>query len=100
MACSCPAAACQRRPKTGSGLDSVTDRRLASSTRLAAEHLYRGPGDLLGRDVVEVLRNPPAMPERVDDLPVAVAPEHILQRLMHRGPGRHSAFPQGVGVLR
>src|SRR6266508_1232091 len=77
----------------------TTDRRLASSTRLPAEPMRRGPGDLLGRDVVEVLGDAPAVPERVDDLPVAVAPEHVLQWLVHPGSSRDRAFPQGGGVV-
>ena len=50
---------------------------------LAREQLGHGPLELLPRDVAYVLGEPPAMAERVGDLPVTLAPEGLGQRLAH-----------------
>jgi hypothetical protein len=47
-----------------------------------------GGHDFVARNVVEVLRDVPAVPERVFDLAVPVAPEHVRQGLTHLGAGR------------
>jgi hypothetical protein len=61
-------------------------RGAAMRCEAAREHGCRGSGDLLGWNVAEVLRNPPTVAEGVDELPVAVTPEHVLQRLYTVAP--------------
>src|SRR4029453_9880502 len=55
--------------------------------------------DLVARDVAEVLGEAPAMTEGVDDLPVTVAPEGVLQRGVDLGTGGERPFPETVDVV-
>jgi hypothetical protein len=54
--------------------------------------------DLVVRDVSHVVRDIPSVPEGVLELAVAVAPEHVLDRLPDRRTGGHSLREDGVGV--
>jgi hypothetical protein len=53
-----------------------------------AEYLRSGRDDRLVRHVVEVLADVPAVPERIIELTVAVAPEHVRKRLSDLSPRR------------
>lgn len=46
-----------------------------------------------------MLREGPAVAERVDDLPVPVAPERILQREGDLGPRLECALPEVIHVV-
>src|SRR4051794_26055166 len=63
----------------------------------------RGRGDgvfqLLGAQVVEPLRDGPLEAERVDHLSVEIAPERLLDGLLHRGAGVDGLLERGVRVL-
>jgi hypothetical protein len=50
------------------------------------------------RHVAQVLADIPAMPERILELAVQVAPEHLLQRLTDLGAGRHRLGEHRLGV--
>jgi hypothetical protein len=65
----------------------------------SGEQLGHRALELLARDVADVLGEPPAMAERVGDLPVALAPEGVGQRLAHLGTGVDCALPDGVHVV-
>src|SRR5215208_1918406 len=64
-----------------------------------AERLGRGAGDLLCRDVAHVLSDPPAVTEGVGDLPVAVSPERIPERVQHFCARSYRTFPEGIHIL-
>jgi AraC-like DNA-binding protein len=49
-------------------------------------------------DVAQVLADVPAVPEGIVELAVAVAPEHVLQRLSDLGSGGDRLGEHGVGV--
>jgi len=54
---------------------------------------------LLGRDVAYALGDVPAMPERVDDLAVALAPELISEFVAHLGARSETPRPERVRVV-
>ena len=100
----CPRAA-NRDRRTASPTASVSGRRGAvrlagEVTSLAAKRSGRGAGDLFRWDVAHVLSEVPFMPERVDELPVAVAPELLLQGMVYLRSGVNGALPEGVDIRR
>src|SRR3954454_6279604 len=58
-----------------------------NAARRSGESLGGCGHDLVVRHVAEVLVDVPAVSERVVDLAVAIAPEHLLQRLANPRPG-------------
>src|SRR6476659_5161401 len=88
-----PSRSADRSRVTGSALP------VTHSAGLPGEHLGHGPLELLAGDVANVLGEPPAMAERVGDLPVAPAPEGLGQWLSHLGAAVERALPDGVHVV-
>src|SRR5215216_1478093 len=72
------------------------DRADQRSTR---EQRCRRRAHLFGGHVAQVLRQRPLVSEGIDDLAVAVAPEHVLERLEHFCPRIHGTLPQRVDVV-
>src|SRR6185312_15214319 len=70
-----------------------------ASALVLAERRCREPGDLVTRHVAQVLVDGPAVPERVNELAGAVAPERVVQRLEYLGARVDGALPGRVGVL-
>src|SRR5829696_5329182 len=80
-----------RRPGWATSLPTMPNRAITlafadasypwpGSGRVASKHRRCRRPDLVGRDVTEVLGEPPPVAEGVEDLPVTIAPEHLLQR--------------------
>src|SRR5215216_4503621 len=99
-----------RRPGWATSLPTMPNRAITlpfadashpwpGSGRVAAEHRHCRRPDLLGRHVAEVLCEPPSVAERVEDLPVTIAPKHLLQREGDLGPRRQGPPPQRVDVV-
>jgi hypothetical protein len=66
--------------------------RLARS----AEQLGRAAHDLVLWDILEVLGQTPPVSERIDDLPVAFAPETVLEGRVHLSAFGQRSLPQFV----
>src|SRR5215207_1494551 len=69
------------------------------SGRVAAEHRRGRRPDLLGRHIAEVLGQPPSVTERVEDLPMTVTPEHLLQRDRNLRSRLQGPPPQRIHIL-
>ena len=67
--------------------------------RSTAECLSGRLDDLVVGDVANVLGQAPAVPEGVDDLAVALAPEGVLERGVDVGAGVERALPEHVDVV-
>src|SRR5882757_10518331 len=80
-------------PQTTMSLDAGTP----SARLLRGAGIHRGFNFLRG-DVAQVGCQRPAVPERVGELAVPVAPELILQRHRDGGPGTDRPLPRGVDV--
>src|SRR4051794_41882395 len=66
---------------------------------LASEGFGSRPGYLVGRNVADVLGEVPAVAEGVGDLAVAVAPEHVAERVAHLAAGVGRALPERIDVV-
>jgi hypothetical protein len=74
-------------------------QRLVGCDRRGSGEGPRGGGhDLVVRHVAQMLADVPAVPERVLELAVPVAPEHVLQRLTHLRAGRDRLREHRLGV--
>lgn len=90
-----------RGPRTQGPVSAMKPGRKRSSCSggvSGSEHLRSLAGDLLRRYVAQVLGQAPAVPERIDDLSVPLAPEGVLQGVEHLGARVQSPLPQGVHV--
>src|SRR5262245_27239655 len=79
------------------------DRNLISATsgrlcHLLEEGLLALP-DLLGRQVLDVLRQPPPVAERILQLAGAIAPEHVVERHEHCRSRVYCALPGGIDLV-
>src|ERR1700736_5031550 len=78
-------------------------RRASGSARrsrlCALLEFGHAPHQLVGRDVLHVARDGPAVAERVDDEAVAVAVELVLRGAFERGAELHGALDHLVDIL-
>src|ERR671910_1029317 len=70
-----------------------------ASCVVAPEHACRGTDHLLVGHVANALAEPPTVTERVDDLAVALTPEHVAKRLVDLCAAVDGALPQAVDVV-
>jgi hypothetical protein len=70
-----------------------------ASCVVVPEHACGGTDHLLVGHVTNVLAEPPTVTERVDDLPVALTPEHVAKRLVDLCAAVDGALPQAVDVV-
>ena len=66
--------------------------------RISGERARRGGHDLVVRHVAQVLADVPAMPERIVELPVQVAPERVRERLTDLSAGRDRLREHSLSV--
>src|SRR5205814_9960004 len=73
------------------GAEAAPPPARAPQPPASARNRRRPPPDLLGRQVLLVGRDRPHVPEGIHDLPVAVAPERVLERHADLRAGRDRA---------
>src|SRR6266545_1747725 len=86
----------------GPALYSMSDGpllRWRGSRLFASEHGCRSASDFVCGHVADVLRERPFVAEWIDDLPVPVAPEDVLEREENLGARFHCALPQRLDVV-
>src|SRR5579864_1081109 len=91
-----PPSTTPRKPATAAspGCERPGTRAFALLRHLAHRFLH-----FLRRHIAFVRSDRPAVPERILQLPVTVAPEHVGDRHRHLGPGRDGLFERGIGAL-
>jgi hypothetical protein len=94
------ASACLRRARSLPQKSSDARSPLVHprSVTHSGEGLCGGSNDLIVWHVAYALSDVPAMPERVLELAVPVAPEHVRQRLTNRCARRYRLREHGLGV--
>src|SRR5215207_5927519 len=90
---------CCHAKGTRSGETGSAEELTAVRGPIGREHRAGRCGDLVARDVANVLRESPLVAEGVEKLSVAVAPELLLERSEHRGPGIDGPLPRAVDAL-
>ena len=66
--------------------------------------ITKRPGRLMRNflrgNITDMLSKPPAVPEWVNDLPLTVPPELVLQRLQNGSSRVYGTFPESLDIFR
>src|SRR5262245_50116541 len=87
------------RPARSHETHTATDRQSTRLFRGRAEQNRGSAFDLLGRDLRLPLRHAPTVPKGIDELPVALAPERVLELMEDLGAGVERALPGSTCIL-
>ena len=70
----------------------------ATLVGLTGERVVDHAKQLLPRDIADALGDPPAVPEGIGDLSVALAPERVVQRLPDLRPRTQRTLPDRICI--